>query len=206
MINRCFKMSILLVLFGLSTTFSADALANRLGLKMGYQTKTDFKFGIFYAIDLSQNLRLQPEVYYTQRNYGFSILHVWLPEQTVRTKDTIKYIEVPLLLTYKLNLRDSSIAVLFGGGYAMFKVGEKLIPMNLLNVLLPRNYTDVNGGVVAGAGFELTHGGITFHVDFRANIGFGWMRKLDYSKSSDILSPIYTSKSSSFSILAGISF
>jgi hypothetical protein len=195
-----------LVLFGLSAAFSPYALANQLGIKAGYQTKTNFKFGLFYAIDLSQNLRLQPEVYYTQRNYGIALLHVWLPEQSLRTKDLIKYIEVPLLLTYKLNLKGPIIPVLFGGGYAMFKVGEKLIPMDYLNVMLPRNYTDVNGGVVVGAGFELARGKITLHVDFRAKIGFGWMRQLDYSKSTDILSPINNSKSSCFSILAGLSF
>ena len=88
----------------------------------------------------------------------------------------------------------------------MFKVGEELIPMDYLNELLPRNYTDVNGGVVVGAGFELTRGKITLHVDFRAKIGFGWLRQLDYSKLTDILSPINNGKSSSFSILAGISF
>lgn len=205
MSNRCFRISILLVLFGLSAAFSPYALANRIGLKMGLQTKTNFKFGIFYAFDLGQNLRLQPEVYYTQRNYDFSILHVWLPEQSVPTKDLIKYIEVPLLLSYKLNLSGSIKPVLFGGGYAMFKVGEELIPMDYLNVILPRNYTDVNGGVVVGAGFELARGKITLHADFRTKIGFGWLRQLDYSKF-DIPSPINNGKSSSFSILAGISF
>jgi len=204
--KKCFKMSILLVLFGLSAAFSPYALANRIGIKAGLQTKTIFKVGIFYAFDLSQNLRIQPEVYYTQRKYGVDVLHVWLPEQSVPTKDKIKYIEVPLLLKYKLNSRDFVKPVLFCGGYAMFKVGENLIPMDYLNVILPRNYTGVNGGVVAGAGFELTHGKITLYMDFRANIGFGWMRQLDYSQTTDILSPIYTGKSTSFSILTGISF
>jgi hypothetical protein len=55
-----------------------------------------------------------------------------------------------------------------------------------LNEILPRNYTDVNVGVVVGAGFELVRGKITLHVDFRARIGFGWMRQLDYSKLTDI--------------------
>jgi hypothetical protein len=125
-------MLVLLVLFGLSAAFSTDARANRLGLKMGYQTKTSFKFGVFYAFDLSQNLRLQPEVYYTRRNYDIEVLPVGMPDQGFHTEDLIKYIEVPLLLSYKLNLKSPIKPALFGGGYAMFKVGEELIPMDYL--------------------------------------------------------------------------
>lgn len=205
MSNRYIKMLVFLVLFGLSAAFSTDVMANRLGLKMGYQAKTSFRFGIFYAIDLGQNLRLQPEVYYTRRNYDIEVLPVFLPEQGFRSEDLIKYIEVPLLLSYKFNLRGPIKPVLFGGGYAMFKVGEELISMDYLNEILPRHYTDVNSGVVVGAGVELVHKKITLHVDFRAKIGFGWLRQLDYSKF-DIPSPINNGKSSSFSILAGISF
>lgn len=206
MSNRCCKMLSVLMLFGLCAVFSTDTLANQIGLKMGYQTKTNFKFGLFYAIDLGQNLRLQPEVYYTRRNYDFEVLPVGIPDLGFQTEDLIEYIEVPLLLSYKLNLRGPFKPVLFGGGYVLFKLGEKLIPIDYLNEILPRNYTDVNGGVVAGAGFELSLGKITLYMDFRANIGFGWMRQLDFSKLTDILSPINNSKSSSFSILAGISF
>jgi hypothetical protein len=205
--NKCPKILILLVLFGLSAAFSTDVLANRLGLKMGLQTKYSFKFGLFYTFDLGQNLQLQPEVYYTQRNYGINIPNVFFPVQIPRTKDTIKYIEVPLLLRYKPNLMGPITPVLFGGGYALFKVGEKLISNEFLNDLLPRNYTDVSFGVVVGAGFELVRGKITLHADFHANIGFDWLRKLDYSKLvTERPSFFYNNKSSSFSILGGISF
>lgn len=205
--NKCLKILILLVLFGLSAAFSTDVLANRLGLKMGLQTKTSFKVGLFYAFDLGQNLQLQPEVYYTQRNYGINMIGFSLPEESFYTRDTIKYIEVPFLLKYKLKLSDPIIPVLFGGGYALFKVGEKLIPNDFLNDLLPRNYTDVSFGVVVGAGLELTRGKITLHADFRASIGFGWLRQLEYSQlTTERPSFFYNNKSSSFSILAGISF
>lgn len=132
---------------------------------------------------------------------------MYIPEQGFQTEDLIEYIEVPFLLSYRFNLRGPIKPILFGGGYAMFKVGEKLIPKEIVvSVLLPRDYTDVNGGIVLGAGFELVRGKITLHVDFRANIGFGWMRSLDYSRLANIQSPVYANKSSSFSILAGISF
>jgi hypothetical protein len=72
-------------------------------------------------------------------------------------------------------------------------------------LLIPRNYTDVNGGVVVGAGFELALGKITLHTDLRANIGFGRWWQIDYPLPADS-SLLYKSKSSSFSILAGVSF
>jgi hypothetical protein len=208
MISKYFKMLVSLVVFGFSAAFSTHALANQLGIKTGFQTKTDFKFGIFYAIDLNQNLRIQPEIYYSQRKYEIDIPNEWkfLPEQRDHTMDTLKYIEVPLLLKFKVNLKGPITPVLFGGGYAVFKVGERLAEINVLALLIPRNYTEMNGGIVMGAGFELALGKITLHTDLRANIGFGRWWQIDYPLPPGDSSLLYGSKSSSFSIFAGISF
>lgn len=200
------KIVIVLMVFGV---FAPLVWANQLGLTMGYQTKTDFKYGIFYAFDLSQNLRLQSEVYYTQREYELEIPNEWkeLPEQRDHTMDTVKYIEVPLLLKYTINLSGPIKPVLFGGGYAMFKVGERLAEINVLALMVPLQYNKVDGGIVMGAGFELAMRKIALHVDFRANFGFGRLRQVDYSIiSPELASPVHNRKSTSVSILAGISF
>jgi len=200
------KTVILLMVFGLSGAFAPFVWANQVGINAGFQGIEGAKLGVFYALDLGEALQFQPGIYYTLRNYKVPPPD-WYDIADEKVYDTVRFIEIPVLLKYKINLNNPFQPFLFAGGYAAFRISEQRIFDNSFSGGF-RQYADVDGGVVLGAGFEHGRGRMKFHLDFRANIGLSQVQKVEHGMflSSIMPTPPIENKNRSLSILVGISF
>jgi hypothetical protein len=117
----------------------------------------------------------------------------------------VRFIEIPVLLKYKINIKSPTQPFLFGGGYVAFRISEQMVFDSSFSGGF-RSYADVDSGFVLGAGFEHGRGRMKLHLDFRANIGLNRVQKVDHGMFLDILTPPIKSKNRSLSVLVGISF
>lgn len=202
--KRFSKTVIVLMVFGLGGAFAPLALANQAGINAGFQGIEGAKLGFFYAVDLGETLQLQPGIYYTLRKYKVPPPDWYdLPDEKVY--DTVRFIEIPVLLKYIINIKSSIRPFLLAGGYVAFRISEQLVfDTNFSGGF--RTYADVDGGVVLGAGFEHGRGRIKLHLDLRANIGLGRVQKVEHCMFLSTLTPSIENKNRSLSVLVGISF
>ena len=194
------------MVFGLSGAFAPLVLANQPGINAGFQSIEGAKLGVFYALDLGETLQLQPGIYYTLGKYKVPPPDWYdLPDEKVF--DTVRFIEIPVLLKYKINLKGPFQPFLLGGGYVAFRISGQFVFDNSFSGGF-RSYADVDGGVVLGAGFEHGRGRIKLHLDFRANIGLSRVQKVATGMflSSILPTPPIENKNRSLSILVGVSF
>ena len=140
------------------TGADADDIADTL------KTKVGFVGGVFIAFNLSNSFSIQTEVLYTMKGATYEYTDV---EETVEEKLYGDYIEIPVLLKFKL-LAGPVRPFIFAGPYVGFKLSEKLevmgeeIPME--EALLKNN----DYGAIFGGGLQL---GSKFHVDVRYSMG-----------------------------------
>jgi hypothetical protein len=206
MSKRFLKTVIMLMVLGLSSAFAPLVLANQAGITAGFQSTQGAKLGVFYAVDLGETLQLQPGVYYSLRNYKVPPPD-WFDLMNKKVYDMVRFIEIPVLLKYKINLKGPFQPFFLGGGYIAFRISEQSIfDTNFSGSF--RQYADVDGGVVFGAGFGHGRGRIKLHLDFRVNIGLTWIQKVEIGMllSSIMPTPPIESKNRSLSILVGVSF
>ncbi|UCH92451.1 MAG: PorT family protein [Candidatus Aminicenantes bacterium] len=204
MSKRFSKIVVVLMVLGLSGAFASLVLANQPGVKAGFQGIEGAKLGVFYDIDLGETLQFQPGIYYTLRKYRVPPPD-WYDTPDEKIYDTVRFIEIPVLLKYRFNLRGPSQPFLFGGGYVAFRISEQMVFDNSFPGGF-RQYAGVDGGVVLGAGFEHGRGRMKFHLDFRANIGLSRVQKVEHGMFLSSLSPPIKNKNRSLSILLGVSF
>jgi len=174
---------------------------------VGYQHFEGIKAGIFYTFDLSETVAIQPEVYYSQRKYKYDPIY-W-SGYDMRGEgfyDMLRFIEVPVLLKYRVKLRDNFKPVFFGGGYASFRLsrGTFIRPPDFFSQSC-RRYADVDGGFVVGGGFEHSEGKVEYHFDIRANFGIGTIQKLECELFCEYI-PTIKNYNRSLSIMVGMSF
>jgi hypothetical protein len=198
-----------MLVIGISGAFASTAWANDFGFKLGYQHYEGIKGGIFYTIELSDTVAMQPEVYYTQRKFEYGPLYWYgfefdMVGQTFY--DTVKFIEVPVLLKYKVKLRGEFKPVFFGGGYASFRLSRESLPDNAFAAMTSRRYADVDGGFVVGAGFQYREAKVGYHFDIRANFGVGPVQKIMPGLLSSFYFPTIKNYNRSLSLMVGISF
>jgi len=200
------KIVFVLMVFGLSGAFAPLVLANQAGINAGFQGIEGAKLGVFYAVDLGETLQLQPGIYYTLRKYRVPPPD-WYDIPDEKVYDMVRFIEIPVLLKYRFNLKGPLQPFLFAGGYVAFRISEQRIFDNSFSGGF-RSYADMDGGVVLGAGFEHGRGRIKLHLDFRANIGLSRVQKVETGLflSSILPTPPIESKNRSLSILVGVSF
>lgn len=204
--KKYLKPVFVLVVFGLISAFTPALAANQPGLKAGFQSIEGAKLGIFYAIDIGKALQLEPGVFYSLRNYRVAAPDWYdLPDEKVY--DTVRFIEIPVLLKYKFNLKGPFRPFLFSGGYLGFRISEELVSDSMKFGGSLRRYSDVDSGIIVGAGFEHGRGRAKLIMDIRANFGIGRVQKV---KNGFLLSSVIPSwmesKNRSFSIMVGMSF
>ena len=196
-ISHGYMVFVMLVL-GISGALDSTAWANDIGFKAGYQHFEGIKAGIFYTFDLSDTVAIQPEVYYSQRKYGCGS-HSYYHTVGETFYDMVRFIEVPVLLKYKVKLWGHFKPVFFGGGYASFRLSRESEMINAFT-FFSRRYAEVEAGFVVGAGFQYMKAKVGYHFDVRANFGVGPVQKLTYY--------IFPKENynRSLSIMVGISF
>jgi hypothetical protein len=193
---------LLILVSGISGAFVSTAWANDMGFKVGYQHFEGIKAGIFYTFDLSDTAAIQPEVYYSQRKYEYGPPG-WYDVKGETFYNTVRFIEVPVLLKYKFNLSSQFKPVLFAGGYAAFRVSRDFYASSVHFIL--SNYADIDGGFVVGAGFKYIEGKVGYHLDLRYNFGLVDVQEVTPYLIEILVPPEY-SKNRSLTLMVGISF
>jgi hypothetical protein len=208
--RKKFLNMVILMLLGFGSVFTPNGWANEFGLKVGYQHYEGIRAGLFYTVDLGETFALQPEVYYYQRKFKIGP-NEWFDIFDTKSYDKVQFIEIPVLLKYKINLSPRFKPALFAGGYAGFRISRDSYTNQMLFAL--SRYKKVDAGLMLGVGLESYERGnrkIKLHVDLRWNIGFVNFQELmpylcDTYVFCGCMMPEYI-KNRSISILVGASF
>ncbi len=183
------------------------------------------RMGLFYSIDLGKNFKLQPEVYLSYFTYDYAGINFTGTESArkeVRYYDNLRYLEVPILIKYRMPLKGDLKPVLLVGGYAAIRLSERTpdheVSMESLDwwefyeTPLIRDYAGIEGGVVLGLGLEHGSGKTRLSFDVRFNIGLTNMARVSSSYTLrdsfgiDFLPYDYTQRNHSMSFSVGLSF
>jgi hypothetical protein len=183
------------------------------------------KVGLFYSFQLGKNFSLQPEVYLSYYTYDYAGI-VYPGSSTSRKElrfyDNLRYLEIPVLLKYRIPLKGDLRPVIVAGGYAAFRLSEQIPadePASLgvdywedYQTPLVRDYAGLEGGVVVGIGIEHGSGNTKLSFDVRFNIGLTTLVKIFSSfplrdESGTYGLPYdYTQRNHSMSFMVGLSF
>jgi hypothetical protein len=126
-------------------------------------TKTGFCVGGFLQFGLSKEAFLQPEVLYVSKGADGSIAG---ESGTV----SVDYLEIPVLIKYKVNPQEKTSFNLFAGPALAFKMSAKISGGGYSqDVSSDVNSTDFSLVFGAGADFGLDNGSIT--IDARYDLG-----------------------------------
>jgi hypothetical protein len=76
------------------------------------------QIGLFYTRDISERFAVQPEVYYSERGVHFDQTELYNSSYSLN----VAYLEIPLLLQYKIPVKWRLKPSILGGPYAAFKL------------------------------------------------------------------------------------
>lgn len=145
--------------FGLKGGMTSSNLkGSQGGLSVSLTSKIGFYAGAFAEIGVSENFAVQPEVIY-------SLLGAKLKSDSLKYKEDLNYINIPVLAKYKNN------------GFSAFagpQIGILLSAKNSNGQTIKDEYNSTDFSGVVGAGYT-TMGGVGF--DARYQIGFGNVAK-----------------------------
>ncbi|UCH92448.1 MAG: PorT family protein [Candidatus Aminicenantes bacterium] len=217
---------VLLLVCGVGDGYGAE-FGVRIGTQRLESNSESFrpKVGLFYSFQLGKNFNLQPEIYlsyYTYDYAGVSFAGSATSRKELRFYDNIRYLEIPVLLKYRIPLKGDLRPVVTAGGYAGFRLSQQ-IPEEDTRVFsadwwegyetpLTREYAGVEGGLVLGIGIEHGSGNTTLSFDVRFNIGLTTLAKIFSSFPTRnefgiyALSYDYTQRNHSMSFMVGLSF
>ncbi|MGD2092939.1 MAG: porin family protein [Candidatus Aminicenantes bacterium] len=219
-------MVLLLILWCVPEVYGAE-----FGVKIGTQrlesNSESFrpKVGLFYSFQVGKNVNLQPEIYLSYNTYDYAGV-VFAGSTTGRKElrfyDNIRYLEIPVLIKYRIPLKGDFRPVFVAGGYAAFRLSGQ-IPADEASKLatdwwegydapLSRDYADVEGGLVLGIGIEHGSGNTKLSFDIRFNIGLSTLANVFSSYPTrneygvEALSYDYSQRNHSMSFMVGLSF
>ena len=152
---------------------STVRLENELGLSVSNkQAATGWQTGLFYRLELSGALAVQPEILYVERGTEFEIFNVPQSRTEAMVEGETKYVEVPVLLMLKLGDLPLNIQAGVYGAYltdveytftdGLFDVGVQQVDNN------PENYNRSDWGFVGGVGIEF----LNVNIDLRYTQGW----------------------------------
>jgi hypothetical protein len=173
-----------------------------LGIKFG--TKIGVIAGAFYRIDLTNSFAIQPEVYYSQKgtrasgkgsiydvpySYDFSL--------------RLDYIEIPLLMKYRIPTRGKFTPGIFAGPYVAFKVSAKAALTVESEGMKQTQEVDIEDvkkmdfGLAFGANLDFDIGHSSIIIDIRYSLGLSKIS--EYEDDPDM-------KNSAFTLMLGYAF
>jgi hypothetical protein len=217
---------LLLVLCGVPDVYCAE-FGVRIGTQRLESNSEAFrpKVGLFYSFQLGKNFNLQPEVYLSYNTYDYAgvvFAGSASSRKELRFYDNIRYLEIPVLLKYRVPLNGDLRPVFVIGGYAAFRMSGQVTADDSSKLStdwwegyeapLSREYAGVEGGVVLGIGIEHGSGNTKLSFDVRFNIGLSTLAKVfssfptrnefgNYALSYD-----YSQRNHSMSFMVGLSF
>lgn len=128
-----------------------------------------FQVGMFNTFKISRYFDFQPEIFYSVRGLDFSDSYMY----RITYKVKINYIELPLLLKYKIPLKGSLKPNIFFGPYVALNISAKKITeiWKKKEISDLKNVKKLDYGLVFGGctRFDLFSGKLIF--DIRLNLG-----------------------------------
>lgn len=229
-----FSVMALVIVFGLVLT--QDLHPKRFGIKSGanfanvynvedaldYETKIGFIVGGFYRFDLNNHLAIQPEAYFSMKgtNGGGTETYDYFGGTITETYDytfKLNYLEIPVLLKYKIPTSGKLKPSLFLGPCVAFKLSARLIgsykyeetyvyPGDSGYYSYEENFDEevdaverTDFGLVIGAGLDIEMGSGSLLIEARYNLGLSGL-----SKFADASDP--GAKNAVFTLMLGIAF
>jgi hypothetical protein len=217
---------LLLVLGGVPDVYGAE-FGVRIGTQRLESNSESFrpKVGLFYSFQLGKNFNLQPEIYlsyYTYDYAGIVFAGTLISRKELRFYDNLRYLEIPVLLKYRIPLKGDLRPVVVAGGYAAFRLSQQVPADDALQLStdwwaeyqgpLNRDYAGVEGGLVLGIGIEHGSGNTKLSFDVRFNIGLSTLAKIFSSFPTRnelgvyLLPYDYSQRNHSMSFMVGLSF
>ncbi len=230
------RLSVMVLVMVLGLVFTQDLHPKGFGIKSGanfanvynvedsidYKTKTGFIVGGFYRFDLDNHLAIQPEAYFSMKgtkvgyeetydSYGSRITETY--EYTFK----FNYLEIPILLKYKIPTSRKLKPNLFVGPCMAFKLSARLTGSykyednyaytgdsgyNSYAAEVDEELDDIKTtdfGLVMGAGLDIEMGSSSLVIEARYNLGLTGL-----SKFADASDPV--AKNYAFTLMLGIAF
>lgn len=222
---------VMMLVLGCVCNQNTFVYGSEFGIKIGTQRlesgSESFRprMGLFYSIDLGKNFKLQPEVYLSYFTYDYAGINFAGTESArkeIRYYDNLSYLEVPVLIKYRMPLKGDLKPVLLVGGYAAIRLSERTPDYEVskesvdwwefYETPLIRDYAGIEGGAVLGLGLEHGSGKTKLSFDVRFNIGLTKLARISSSfpiRDSfgiEILPYNYTQRNHSMSFSVGLSF
>ena len=230
------RFSVMILVMVLGLVFTWDLHPKRFGIKSGanfanvynvedsldYKTRTGFIVGAFYRFDLNNHLAIQPEAYFSMKGtkVGSVETYNYLGGTVTEIYDytfKLNYLEIPVLLKYKIQTRGKLKPSLFLGPCMAFKVSARLTG----SYKYEENYAylgesgyvsyaaDIDEeldevkttdfGLIIGAGLDIEMGSSSLVIEARYNWGLTGL-----SKFADASDP--GAKNAAFTLMMGIAF
>jgi len=189
MSNRIFLTSILIFLFLFVSSVSAQiGIKGGVGISdivfseegqtpyLGYEINSlnhrlpmlSFQVGAFGTLELGKRIDFQPELLFITQGLNYSTTYLY---DEIPYKINISYLNMPLLLRYKISINKKRQSGLFAGPYVSWKLNAVKITEvgGQTEKIEMSNVKDVDFGIVAGYSidFNLPSGQII--VDFRCS-------------------------------------
>ena len=127
--------------------------------------KFSYQLGAFYTLDLSKRFDLQPEVLFAMDGLNYSEKFIF---DDIKYKINISYVKMPIVVRYKIFLKEKRQSGIFAGPYVAFKVNASLITQIDGNSKKKEisNVRNTDFGIAAGYFWDisLTKGGLAFSV------------------------------------------
>jgi hypothetical protein len=168
-----------------------------------FQPGWTWLFGVFYAFNLSKNAALQPEIFYTQKG---GISKETFSGESITTNHKLSYIELPVLLKFKIPLESPTQPVFLLGPYAAYRLSAKAVQTAFggrENINLEKYTKKWDLGLILGAGLEFNFKKIRLLLETRYSFGFTNIAR-DYQYVYYEFNSGDSIKNSSFSILLGV--
>lgn len=214
------KLIVLVIVVGFMFTFTQNVYPDGYGIKggmnvakisnlededelivAGFKTKNGFIFGCFYRFDLNNNLALQPEVYYSMKGTqasGSGVIYGYGYSYDLSIE--INYLEVPVLLKYKILPKGNYTPSLFAGPYVAFQMSTKASATVEVEGVTQTEETvmdevkSIDLGVTVGGSLGIKMGSGSIILDLRYSLGL--------TKIADDTD----AKNSSFTLMLGYAF
>jgi hypothetical protein len=181
---------------------SQNPILEMFGIRFG--TKIGIIAGAFYRIDLTDSFAIQPELYYSQKGTKASGEgSLYGAPYSYDFSFRLDYIEIPILMKYRIPTRGKFTPSIFAGPYVAFKASAKAVLTVESGGVKQTQEVDIEKvktmdfGLAVGANldFDIGHSSIIF--DIRYSVGL--LKISEYENDPEM-------KNSAFTLMLGYAF
>lgn len=160
---------------------------NMANLSFSEDTGTDWnssigiRLGVFHSFRLGRKLELQPEIYYSIK--GAKSTGTFLGEE-VSAKVELGYVEVPLLLKFRVFTGRKAGVFIFTGGYGAFNTAAKTVTSfsgDSETEDIKEEIREMDYGLVIGGELEYGLGNAKLILDIRYSVGLANIKKIGFN-------------------------